>query len=361
MKKHLIAAAVAAAVAVPAAAQVTVYGVLDKSYGQLEVEGFGATANKTAKTDGIGHGALSSERLGFRGEEDLGGGLKAHFVYELGIGSAITGGTADARTQIVGLSGAFGRIDIGRDKTPSQLFAEAFTAGGANNTVGEGILYKGMASSASSSTVSTKNHLSNIGLERDEGFTYTSPNMNGFQVRAMLVQDDTENRASTVAGRDETNLKDIAIYYRGVKGLTVGVARGEVEVESGPTAETDLKDKATQIGASYAFGPATFFVQRFDAEGENASGEKDTTAEVNQYGVRYQAMPSLMVYAQMSSGEVGTTVKTHDTDSYQVGALYSLSKRTTAYLIMGEQENEIAATGVKTKNDGFAIGVRHSF
>jgi predicted porin len=313
---------------------------------------------------------LSSERLGFRGAEDLGGGLKAHFVYELAIGTysdsadGLAGGTTTARTQIVGLSGAFGRIDIGRDKTPSQLFAEAFTAGGANNFVGEGILYKGPADSASSQTSSGKNHLSALGLERNQGVTYSTPTINGFQARAMVVNNDTEasrDSSNTVAGRSDTSVTDVAVYYRGIKGLTVGVARGDVKVASGDTAITDVKDEATQFGLSYAYGPVTVFAQRFDAEGEDANGAKDYTSEVDQFGVRFKANANLMVFAQMSSGEVGGTAKTHDTDSYQVGALYSLSKRTTAYALMGEQKNKVIASGRDTKNDGFAVGLRHSF
>jgi predicted porin len=153
----------------------------------------------------------------------------------------------------------------------------------------------------------------------------------------------------------------VAVYYRGIKGLTVGVARGDVKVASGVTAITDVKDEATQFGLSYAYGPVTVFAQRFDAEGEDANGAKDYTSEVDQFGVRFKANANLMVFAQMSSGEVGGTAKTHDTDSYQVGALYSLSKRTTAYALMGEQKNKVIASGRDTKNDGFAVGLRHSF
>jgi predicted porin len=385
MKKHLIAAAVAAAVAVPAAAQVTVYGILDKSLSQTSVENLNGTVGTTAKVDGVTHGVLAGERLGFRGEEDLGGGLKAHFVYELAIGTfsgnsaaasanadadGLAGGTTTARTQIVGLSGAFGRIDIGRDKTPSQLFAETFTAGGANNFVGEGILYKGIYQGASSSTtgssssLSASNHLSQIGLERQQGVTYSTPTINGFQARAMFVNNDSEGSrtsANAVAGRSDTSLTDVAVYYRGIKGLTVGVARGDIEVQNSAITITDVKDEATQFGLSYAYGPVTVFAQRFDAEGEDTNGAKDSTAEVDQFGVRFQANANLMVFAQMSSGEVGGTAKTHDTDSYQLGALYSLSKRTTAYALMGEQKNKVISTGVDIKSDGFAIGLRHSF
>ena len=86
MKKLLIATAAFAMVAGTAQAQssVTVYGILDMGY----VSESKKTQSATATTDvtGINTGAgLSGNRIGFRGTEDLGGGLTAGFVYELGI------------------------------------------------------------------------------------------------------------------------------------------------------------------------------------------------------------------------------------------------------------------------------------
>ena len=75
MKKHLIAAAVAAAVAVPAVAQVTVYGLFDAAYTDIKTTTAAAVTTKT--NDYVDSGRMSGSRLCFRGAEDLGGGLKA--------------------------------------------------------------------------------------------------------------------------------------------------------------------------------------------------------------------------------------------------------------------------------------------
>jgi predicted porin len=96
MKKLLIATAALAMVAgtVQAQSSVTVYGLLDMGYAAQQTKATNTTnAGITTKTQAIGASeGLAASRLGFRGTEDLGGGLKADFVYELGINiAAITG------------------------------------------------------------------------------------------------------------------------------------------------------------------------------------------------------------------------------------------------------------------------------
>ena len=74
MKKSLLALAAMGAFAGAAQAQssVTVYGTLDASMGRVDT---GATTTNGITTKLVG-GALTSDRLGFRGVEDLGGGVK---------------------------------------------------------------------------------------------------------------------------------------------------------------------------------------------------------------------------------------------------------------------------------------------
>ena len=105
MKKHLIAAAVAAAVTGPVVAQVTVYGLLDGGYGTYKAKA-GTASYKNTIVGGFdsanGEGWISGSRLGFRGSEDLGGGLKANFVLEVGIqySDAPTRTNVDAVTDV---------------------------------------------------------------------------------------------------------------------------------------------------------------------------------------------------------------------------------------------------------------------
>jgi predicted porin len=91
MKKLLIASAALAMVAGTAQAQssVTVYGLLDMGYTSISTANTPRTAGQEPYTvKGVqsgNQGRLSGSRLGFRGTEDLGGGLAASFVVEFGL------------------------------------------------------------------------------------------------------------------------------------------------------------------------------------------------------------------------------------------------------------------------------------
>lgn len=107
MKKSLIAIAVLTAVgAASAQSSVTLYGVADVWVGKT----------KNGETN-LGSGGLAGSRIGFKGTEDLGGGLKAHFTLEQSI-ALDTGVTSGFDRQAnVGFSGGFGSVKLGRSFT----------------------------------------------------------------------------------------------------------------------------------------------------------------------------------------------------------------------------------------------------
>ena len=145
MKKTLVAlAALAVAGVASAQSSVTLFGIADVSYTNLNANGAGSVGLLT------GSGRNASSRLGFRGTEDLGGGLAASFWLEMGLnidsgaGAATTtnattlgdrvlvGGTLPAgnalngtqgltfnRRSTLSLSGTWGEIRLGRDYTPT--------------------------------------------------------------------------------------------------------------------------------------------------------------------------------------------------------------------------------------------------
>jgi len=111
-----------------AQSNVTIYGLLDMSVGQFQNSG----ASKVWKAES---GNMSTSYLGFKGTEDLGGGLKAKFAFEhflrVDAGSAgrFNGDAFWARSAYVGLQGEFGSTVIGRNTTPlfvSTLIFNAF-------------------------------------------------------------------------------------------------------------------------------------------------------------------------------------------------------------------------------------------
>ncbi|WP_395704220.1 porin [Aquabacterium sp.] len=112
-----IAALLAAASATAHAQTATVYGLLDSGIEHLDR--VGADGRSLTRVPGLS-GSVPS-RLGFRGSEDLGGGLKADFTLEMGIGvdtgTFNQGGRAFGRQAWVGLSGPWGALTLGRQYT----------------------------------------------------------------------------------------------------------------------------------------------------------------------------------------------------------------------------------------------------
>ena len=116
MKKSLLALAVFGAFAGAASAQtnVTIYGIVDMGFARVD--------NGTATANKLDSGIQSGSRIGFKGTEDLGGGLSAIFQLENGFaaddGTLGQGGRLFGRQAWVGLNGAFGTVKAGRQFTP---------------------------------------------------------------------------------------------------------------------------------------------------------------------------------------------------------------------------------------------------
>ena len=169
MKKIVITLAVLGASAGAAQAQtqignVTIYGALD-----AYVE---AGNNGQARVNRVQNGGATPSRIGFRGAEDLGGGLKAIFSLETGInvddGSAAQGGLLFGRQAFVGLSGNFGTITAGRQYTPMFMTNLLYTLGGG----------MGWGNAANY-------FLEPPAARANNAVQYATPTMNGFVFKAM--------------------------------------------------------------------------------------------------------------------------------------------------------------------------------
>jgi len=120
MKKSLLALAVLGTMAGVASAQtsITIYGTIDAGVRHQTNVGpsAGSPGNDSKWTMSSG-GTYNQNRLGFKGVEDLGNGMNAHFNLEMGWNSGTGAGDADGlfqRTASVGLGGAWGSVDLGR-------------------------------------------------------------------------------------------------------------------------------------------------------------------------------------------------------------------------------------------------------
>ena len=186
MQKKLIALAVAGLASGLAAAQtnVTMYGVLDLAYvyssgnagrlpGPLGVKIPGT--NTFSGISGIGAG----NRIGFKGEEALGNGLKAVFTLEYGLdpdtNQGIGTGGLNARQQFVGLASNYGQVALGRQ------YAPGFNATANNDALDA----SDFSIQSSLSAINGYTITPNSAARFNNAITYTSPNMSGFSANVI--------------------------------------------------------------------------------------------------------------------------------------------------------------------------------
>ena len=382
MKKHMIAAAVAAAVAAPAMAQVTVYGILDMGYYD-QSNSATTTSTKTVDASGINGNisGLSSSRLGFRGAEDIGGGLKVGFTLETGLtpSGASNNLAGTNRAANVSLSGGFGSLVIGRQNSLGKSQIDGFSAFGGGASHAQGYAgYEALLGSELSvaNAVSTKPIADRV----SDALTYTTPSMNGFTASVQYLSSKSDD--SSTSGTLETTGYGLGLNYT-VGALSVGVtvskADSEIETVTGVAAAlndaetpsagtlgvvqvTGREIEAQQIGAKYALGATTLFAAYNKAEYKANA----TTAglENNAFDIGLTHKVGAMTFlASIGQGEINTstTAKT-DIDAIQFQAHYALSKRSTLYGMYGKTEADASGgTNGDGESDVFMIGMRHSF
>ncbi len=190
MKKSLIALAVLAAASGAAMAQssVTLFGIVDTSVGYINK----ANANGDS-VYGLSTSGNATSRLGFRGTEDLGGGLKAGFWLE----GEIFGDNGNAngfnfqRRSTISLMGNFGEVRLGRDLTPTYTKASSYDVFGQTG-IGQ---FKGW-SNWNGSAVADAND-----IRASNQVAYYTPNFSGFTGGVGYAFDEqTVGKAGRYAG-----------------------------------------------------------------------------------------------------------------------------------------------------------------
>jgi predicted porin len=345
MKKSLIVLAALGAFAGVASAQssVTLFGVVDLSANSIKN---GKTSIKSMNSD-----LLNSNRLGFRGTEDLGGGMSAGFWLEGGL-AADTGTPAGfnfTRRSTLSLSGSFGEIRLGRDYTNSFSTVATFDGYGANGLASPISLYLG-----------GYNPTSDLGS--GAGTTVRANNMLGYFLPGKLggLYGSFQHAAGEgVKGNKYT-------------GFRLGYAAGPVNV-SASMASTDVaaadKYKSTSIGGSYDLGVAK--IQGFWDVRKFGSLKYTTTA----VSTNVPLGQGEFRFSYSKGNASGGTIGANDSTLWGVEYIYNLSKRTALYGQYGRLSNDGAAKATMVgagvlgateaaggySSSGYGVGVRHSF
>ena len=191
MKKTLIAAAALTLAAGAAQAQMTIYGLIDLSYGQsIYSDYLGEDPDFHSGGDNGSSEGNSTTRIGLKGSMEVASGIKANFNLETGgidsDGGVNNGGDFFNRQMWAGLSGGWGEVRLGKQDSVVYQTMSGYDFNGASNGISSG----GYTSSA----VWLPGRQSRL-------LNYISPNMGGFKVQAGFVPKGNEVGAEdTFAG-----------------------------------------------------------------------------------------------------------------------------------------------------------------
>ncbi|MDB5962093.1 MAG: porin [Massilia sp.] len=361
MNKTMIAAAVLAAATSSAFAQtnVTIYGIVDAGF----VREMGGTSNATK----ISSGVASVSRLGFRGVEDLGGGMSALFMLETGYktdtGEIDTAGSIFNRQAFVGLKSTAGTVTLGRQYTPYyttvSAYADPFAAG--------------LAGSA-------KNLLPTVGANTRTSNTvmYVSPKVAGFT--GELAYAAGEQAGSNKAGRQLGAALTYAVGKLNAR-LAYNNRNSDVAAATGVTAVSRDIGTNTLLAANYDFGVVKGYAAFGVDKGFNSAVLPNTSNPFGAVGVRPTSSTDstdMLLGAAVPVGQgtiLASVINKNDKTSFDqdatqlaVGYTYALSKRSTLYTSYGKIKNRRGAgytvgtaTDPGSGDSSYNAGVRHTF
>jgi len=360
MKKSLIALAVLASAGVASAqSSVTLFGIVDATLSH----GTGSISKKTQLTNS----GYNSSRLGFRGTEDLGGGLSASFWLEAGlnnddgqgaatnsnnqasgVGAAVAGrqGLTFNRRSTVSLAGGFGEVRLGRDYTPQFWNLTVFDPFGTNGvgttlTAQAGNAFTGVTAVRASNTI---------------GY-FLPGNLGGFYGQAQYYLG--ENSSVPAATKKDGN------GY----GVRVGFANGPFNVA---LALSRTKYAVGDVQQNNIAGQWDFGVAKLMGQYVQDKNEGTTLGSAKGKGwligglVPVGAGEIRLSYSRYRVEVAGTEPTAN---KLALGYVHNLSKRTALYATAARVKNKGGAsvslagsvTDVNDHSTGYDFGIRHSF
>ena len=413
MKKSLVAlAALAVAGVASAQSSVTLFGVVDasiSSYSNTSRDLNGATflnpfylnqgSVKVSRRE-LANSGYNSSRLGFRGTEDLGGGLAASFWLEAPIKNddGSEGVATFARRSTVSLSGGFGEVRLGRDYTPSFWNDTVFDPFGTNG-VGTNLISTANGFNPTGGAGGFGGNLNSTRSSNSIGY-FLPPNLGGFYGQLMYAFHEKTKYSPGLATPDVDNNSRAGRYVGGRFGyangpLDIALAYGRSTVADDFYAGTTGKVNTLNFGVSYDFGPVKLF-------SELSQAKLKTDVDGN-FVVQPASVPSTklngwllgvtvpvgagLIRASYSAVKYKTGNATNDlffndqnnnpkANKLALGYVHNLSKRTALYATIARVSNKNgaalsvggqpfynnAANVFTPKNSaGYDFGIRHAF
>ncbi|WP_136417024.1 porin [Herbaspirillum sp. ST 5-3] len=354
-----LAAALVAATAAPAAmaqTNVSVSGLVDVFAGKVRNAG---DANSRSV---VNSGGMTTSWFGFKGSEDLGGGLKANFQLtsfiqaDTGSQGRFPGDTLFSRDANVGLSGSFGAVSLGRELAPQFLPTILFNPFGDSYTFSPLILQADVPLFNGSAW--TNSFTGDTGWSNS--IRYTTPNFGGLTA-------NLHYQFGEVAGNNGKNNVGLnLLYFGGPLALTafyhnveinnpLNVPAGNVQPGGNLPLASGLsaaRQTAWMVGGSYDLKAAKLF-----ATYGQTSHNIDLDDKTVSLGATVPAGQGKIMAAWAQTKRTGTAIGADQKrNTTSVGYDYDLSKRTDLYAVFMNDR-------ITSQNNGnsFGVGVRHRF
>jgi predicted porin len=298
VRRVALSALAAHAIGAHAQSSVTLYGAIDTS---IEITNPGS--GYVARMDS---GAYRGSRLGLRGAEDIGNGLKILFDLENGFssgnGTLAVSNTIFNRQAWIGLGTPYGTLRVGRQYSPIYIPFK-----GGLDAFGAGTIASGL------------DNLSKITPYESNAITYLSPEFHGFSTTLMAsLRDSTDADGNGIAGSVET------FAYRNGP-FRISYAHQQTH--------GDGALRANLGGVSYVYGPVTGFLSFFNGDG-GTSYHNDGVSVSARYAVnaRFRASLGYTYLRDRSGGD-------NNADQFSAACEYDLSKRVLLYASAGWLRN----------------------
>lgn len=367
MQKKLLTIAVAAALAAPVAvmADVTVYGQAHYSYDWVD----GARSfdgNKDVSEDATG--VSRQTRIGFKGAEDLGGGLKGLWQIETLINNSPNAGDVNLRNTFVGLSGGFGTVLAGRHDTPYKLSTGKLDPFG--DRIGD---YNVVIGNFGGQIVTSDERA-------PQTIAYVTPTFGGFHGAIAYVShyvnnangdgNEHDRAVSAMVQYDNAGFFASAAYEWGTgNALADLLAPGLL----GPNNFDEPELTSYKFGLGYTFAGFTLGGIYENIAADPGKGAKDLDRDAYYVTAKYAFGNSAIGGFWGMADDIDGPVKDNGAYMYGLGYDYNLSKRTSLYAMYAGVNNERnGAYSVWTGSgmydnelghniNGYSLGVIHKF
>jgi predicted porin len=352
-----------------AQSNVSIYGVMDLNATWAEAG--------SARFQGIESGGLSTSRIGFRGTESLGNGLKVVFALEYALQPDTSAAFQGARQSYLGLEGDFGFVGLGRQFTPGHNLSnriDPFAGAPALSPVllAQDVNYQGGTFPVATGATIQGGELGRV----SRSILYRTPEWGGLSFEAMVARGNSADLSNAFGNRRAGDFIGLSsTWHRGP--LTLGAAYHQTDgtrFDFGGFNYLQRDKREWYLGGRYDFGPASLAASWQEVRsgvrlgGVGSDNWRDRIWQISGLVPISESGTLLAGFAHFD-GEY----RAEDVKIWTLAYTYSMSRRTTAYAGYRYVDNNDAAfTGAMPglrlddsisgrSSQGLVLGVRHSF